>query len=392
MAGAVPLQIIVDPKDPDRGFYSVRAFVSERGAPGVAVAAQASYGVYLSTAGGRQGSFTHVGLANVDTRTLAVQYDGPATVLWAAPASRTRRSPARAATAPGCSRPTCAGRTLSGRLDRRHLLGPGFARPPRWRPARAAGCCGSTRRPRSRSGSPPSVNCGLPLRDRTRFVAGRRHRRERPTRRRGRRAGAAERLILAGGERGVHRSADAVDWTASANQATADVVTIPHTWLLVLRRARHRGGAPRMRRDDDRPAAARRLPAGLRARQRAVGAAGRDGGAARRRTRRPRRRSRTCSTRTGPGRGWSPFLARWVAMDHLVASPRPDAPLPLPVGRLRDLVANAALLARWRGTPYGMRRALELATGLPGFAIDEPTSSPSTSWCGCRRPPPASSP
>ncbi|MGW5555650.1 phage tail protein [Micromonospora sp. NPDC003944] len=69
-------------------------------------------------------------------------------------------------------------------------------------------------------------------------------------------------------------------------------------------------------------------------------------------------------------------LTRWVAMDHVVASPRPDAPLPLPVGRLRDLVANAALLARWRGTPYGIRRALELATGMSGFTIDEPAEQP----------------
>lgn len=85
-------------------------------------------------------------------------------------------------------------------------------------------------------------------------------------------------------------------------------------------------------------------------------------------------------------------LTRWVAMDHVVASPRPDTPLPLPVGRLRDLVANAALLARWRGTPYGMRRALELATGCRASRSTNPTNSPSTSWCGCRRPPPASSP
>ncbi|SCF13721.1 phage tail protein [Micromonospora chokoriensis] len=69
-------------------------------------------------------------------------------------------------------------------------------------------------------------------------------------------------------------------------------------------------------------------------------------------------------------------LTGWVAMDHVVASPRPDTPLPLPVGRLRDLVADAALLARWRGTPYGMRRALELATGMVGFAIDEPAEQP----------------
>ncbi|MFJ6953413.1 hypothetical protein [Micromonospora aurantiaca (nom. illeg.)] len=37
---------------------------------------------------------------------------------------------------------------------------------------------------------------------------------------------------MAGGERGVFRSGDGEDWTASANQATADVVTVPGTWLL----------------------------------------------------------------------------------------------------------------------------------------------------------------
>ncbi|MEH0841044.1 phage tail protein [Micromonospora sp. CPCC 205711] len=74
--------------------------------------------------------------------------------------------------------------------------------------------------------------------------------------------------------------------------------------------------------------------------------------------------------------GFVAYLTRWVAMDHVVASPRPDAPLPLPVGRLRDLVAHGALLARWRGTPYGMRTALELATGVTGFVLDEPPERP----------------
>ncbi|MEV4490726.1 phage tail protein [Micromonospora coxensis] len=70
------------------------------------------------------------------------------------------------------------------------------------------------------------------------------------------------------------------------------------------------------------------------------------------------------------------YLTRWVAMDHVLAPPRPDAPLPLPVGRLRDLVAHGAQLARWRGTPYGMRTALELATGVTGFVLDEPADRP----------------
>ncbi|SCL24085.1 phage tail protein [Micromonospora aurantiaca (nom. illeg.)] len=74
--------------------------------------------------------------------------------------------------------------------------------------------------------------------------------------------------------------------------------------------------------------------------------------------------------------GFVAYLTRWVAMDHVVAAPRADAPLPLPAGRLRDLVAHGALLARWRGTPYGMRTALELATGVTGFVLDEPPERP----------------
>ncbi|GAA5010861.1 phage tail protein [Actinopolymorpha pittospori] len=60
-----------------------------------------------------------------------------------------------------------------------------------------------------------------------------------------------------------------------------------------------------------------------------------------------------------------PYLARWVVLDHL-SSAR------IPVGRLRDLVANGADLARWRGTRRGLVRFLEIATGVPGFSIEEP--------------------
>ncbi|TCB98536.1 phage tail protein [Micromonospora zingiberis] len=70
------------------------------------------------------------------------------------------------------------------------------------------------------------------------------------------------------------------------------------------------------------------------------------------------------------------YLARWVAMDHLVAVPRRDVSLPLPLSRLRDLVAHGAELAAWRGTPDGLRTALELATGVTGFVLDEPADRP----------------
>lgn len=73
--------------------------------------------------------------------------------------------------------------------------------------------------------------------------------------------------------------------------------------------------------------------------------------------------------------GLVPFLARWIAMDHVLAAPRSAAP-PLPLGRLRDLVCEGTALAQWRGTPYGMRRLLRVATGVGGIVVDEPADRP----------------
>ncbi|WBB68160.1 putative baseplate assembly protein [Micromonospora sp. WMMD812] len=238
LPGAVPLQILVDPADADRGFYAVRAFVSERGAPGVAVAAQAGFGVYLSTAGGRPGTFAHVGLANVDNRVLAVQYDGPATLLWSGAGEPDPKKPGQ-----GCHRTRLFESDVKWQSVQSGWIGGtcrdlAFAGPL----ALAATQSGGVLRLDTLATQPQwtsvSVNCGLPLRDRTRFVpvdavaaatgagvtGG-------PAGGPGA-AGGVGRLILAAGERGVHRSVDAVDWTASANQATADVVTVPDTWLL----------------------------------------------------------------------------------------------------------------------------------------------------------------
>jgi phage tail-like protein len=74
--------------------------------------------------------------------------------------------------------------------------------------------------------------------------------------------------------------------------------------------------------------------------------------------------------------GLAAFLTRWVAMDHVIESTNPDAPLPMPMGRLRDLVAEGAALAQWRGTPYGMHQVLRIATGVTGIVVDEPPEQP----------------
>jgi hypothetical protein len=218
--GSVPLQVQVDARDPDRGFYAVVAFASERGVPGVALAAQAQFGVYLSTAGGRSDTFAHVGLNTVDTRTLAVQFDGPATVLWV-----------------GVGEPDP---TRSGQGCQRARL---FEADVRWQPlstgwiggtcrdltfagavALAATQSGGVLRLDTAAATPawqaPQVNCGLPLRDRARF-----HPVEAIT-------STGDTPLLVGGPHGVYRSTDMEHWSATANRETSDAVTIPDMWLL----------------------------------------------------------------------------------------------------------------------------------------------------------------
>lgn len=71
------------------------------------------------------------------------------------------------------------------------------------------------------------------------------------------------------------------------------------------------------------------------------------------------------------------YLAGWVDLDRLwIENPqeftaRTLPPFPSGVGRLRELIAAAAFLSRWRGTMKGLLYFLETATGVPGFVIDE---------------------
>jgi len=74
-----------------------------------------------------------------------------------------------------------------------------------------------------------------------------------------------------------------------------------------------------------------------------------------------------------------PYLAGWVDLDMFLREQPDDlaesAPLPptfpTGVGRLRELVASAAYLSKWRGTARGLLLFLETATGVQGFTIDE---------------------
>jgi hypothetical protein len=218
-----PVQVLVDRQDQDRGFYAVAALKDVAGRMGVAVAAQATAGVYFSSAGGQSDTFQHVGLKDEDVRVLAVQYDGPRTFLWAGAAA------AGGDAGHGCFR--------SEWSDLREGA-------QGWQPFSngwAGGSCraiafvsdfilaashhaGVLRLPSGRSDAAwetPDVRCGLPLRDPGRFhpvdaVAAR----------------PGGNMIMAGGLEGVFRSQDGgVHYASSSSQEFLDKVTLPPTWL-----------------------------------------------------------------------------------------------------------------------------------------------------------------
>ncbi|EWM63363.1 phage protein [Micromonospora sp. M42] len=238
LPGAVPLQILVDPADADRGFYAVRAFVSERGAPGVAVAAQAGFGVYLSTSAGRPGTFAHVGLANVDNRILAVQYDGPG---HAAVVRRGRAGPEEARPGLPPHPAVRVGREVAVdgvRLDRRHLPRPGVQRPARARrdaerrrgpprhARRAAAVVARDGQLRPAAAGPDPVR------------PGRRHRRHRAHRHLRRRAAGARRRRARRVPQRRRRGLDGERQPGHRRRGHR-----PRHLAALLRRARHRGGA-----------------------------------------------------------------------------------------------------------------------------------------------------
>ena len=78
-----------------------------------------------------------------------------------------------------------------------------------------------------------------------------------------------------------------------------------------------------------------------------------------------------------------PYLAGWVDLEWLLlAAPGEPIPGPVPLAsgldRLRELVADASYLARWRGTARGLLRFLDVATGVPGFTVEEHVSAGET--------------
>lgn len=74
------------------------------------------------------------------------------------------------------------------------------------------------------------------------------------------------------------------------------------------------------------------------------------------------------------GDSFLPFLLHWVGLGPLLEMV--GVPFPTGNSRLRDLITVAVTLARRRGTRESVRRMLETATGLAGFAVAEDPQRP----------------
>jgi hypothetical protein len=224
--GSSPVQVLVDQANQTLGFYAVVASTDVLGGANVAVAAQDTKGVYLSSTGGLTNTFRYTGLRGEDIRQLVIKRDGPRSFLWAGAAVAGGNDPGK-----GCftwelrgsqdppegwqrfgknwTGGTCrsitfvGGKVLAGSHRSGVLQIDLHARDAAWQVS--------------------DVGCGLPLRDPGRFhpvltLA----------------ANPEARLMLAGGIRGVFRSEDnGQTYTSSSNKVFSDKVTLPATWLFV---------------------------------------------------------------------------------------------------------------------------------------------------------------
>lgn len=221
-----PVQVLVDKTRQTLGFYAVVASTDASGGVNVAVAAQDTKGIFLSSSGGLTGSFRFTGLRGEDIRQLVIQHDGPRSFLWAGAAVTGGNDPGKGCFTwelRGAQDPPEGwqgfGKNWSGGTCRSIA----FVGKKVLASSHRAGVLQLDFHARDDSWQASDVGCGLPLRDPGRFhpvltLA----------------ANPAANLVLSGGIRGVFRSNDeGQTYTSASNKVFADKVMLPATWLFI---------------------------------------------------------------------------------------------------------------------------------------------------------------
>ncbi|MFL5345378.1 MAG: putative baseplate assembly protein [Hyalangium sp.] len=224
--GATPLQVLVDPSNQDLGFFAVAAASDVRGGTSVAVSAMGQAGVFLSSTGGRGGSFRPFGLRGQDVRVLEVQRDGPRAFLWAGLAAASGSDPGKG----------CLSRELLGNADSPDgwraydkgwdggsCLALAFAGSTVYAGSHRAGVLWQDASRPNTQWQRPDVGSGLPLREAERLFQ--------PVHAL---ATAPEGTpLLAGGPSGVfRRPANSERYEPCSTREFTEKVTLPPTWLL----------------------------------------------------------------------------------------------------------------------------------------------------------------
>jgi hypothetical protein len=236
--GSSPVQVLVDASNPARPLYAVAASRDVSGRVSVAVATQSEGGVFLSHDNGNAGTYHGVGLQNEDIRVLAVQRLGPRTFLWAGEAAPGGDDPGKGCFSwelTGAVDPADGWHAYSGNWTGGSVRAIAFLGTDVCAASHHAGVMRVDSQAPSATWQAPNVACGLPLRDRDRFlfqavdsVA----------------ADPAGRLLLAGvvgadpasdpGQQpgGIFRSTDSGgEYERVSRTEFTEIVQLPATWL-----------------------------------------------------------------------------------------------------------------------------------------------------------------
>jgi hypothetical protein len=228
--GGGPLQIVVESERPDLALSAVSATTDARGALTVAVAAGSSR-VYLSTNGGRSGTFRAIGLATEDVGALEMQHDGSRTFLWAGvQAPGTSGKGCFVHELQGNAAPSNGWRAVNRSWEGGSCLGFAFAGSKVFAATHRAGVLSLDSSRDDASWKRQDVSCGLPLRDRGPEIV------FQPVRALA--AGTSGRLLASAGPEDalhVYRSTNSTSFDRFEDCSTieyTDKVTVPPTWLL----------------------------------------------------------------------------------------------------------------------------------------------------------------
>jgi hypothetical protein len=225
-----PIQVLVDPARQKLGFDAIAAATDVRGGVTVAVAAQGTLGVYLSSDGGQPNTFRKIGPQGEDIRVLAAQYDGPRAFLWAG-VTAAGEEPGK-----GCFRwelrgsqdPPDGWQAFGQNWSAGSCRGLAFRGTTAYAGSHRGGVLELNTQGNNRTWQPPDVDCGLPLRDKGRFepvttVA----------------VDPSGRVLLSGGPKGAYRNVSDNEgntgrrYLSCSSKEFADKVTLPDTWLFV---------------------------------------------------------------------------------------------------------------------------------------------------------------